>query len=35
MRLIDQYAGWYTPTILMLAGVVLFFTRDQGGMSGR
>ena len=33
MRLIDRYAGWYTPTILMLAGVVLFFTRDQGGMS--
>jgi len=28
MRLIDQYAGWYTPTIIMLAGVVLFFTHD-------
>jgi Cd2+/Zn2+-exporting ATPase len=27
-RLVDQYAKWYTPTILMLAGVVLFFTRD-------
>lgn len=26
MRLIDRYAGWYTPTILMLAGIVLFFT---------
>ena len=26
MRIIDQYAGWYTPTILMLAGVVMFFT---------
>jgi Cd2+/Zn2+-exporting ATPase len=25
MRLIDQYASWYTPTILMLAGIVLFF----------
>ena len=25
MRLIDQYAAWYTPTILMLVGVVLFF----------
>jgi Cd2+/Zn2+-exporting ATPase len=32
MRLIDRYAGWYTPTILMLAGAVLFFTRDQGGL---
>jgi Cd2+/Zn2+-exporting ATPase len=32
MRMIDRYAGWYTPTILMLAGAVLFFTRDQGGM---
>ncbi len=29
MRLIDRYAGWYTPTILMLAGTVLFFTRDM------
>ncbi|MFW6065727.1 MAG: heavy metal translocating P-type ATPase [Planctomycetota bacterium] len=29
MRLIDRYAGFYTPTILMLAGVVLFFTRDM------
>lgn len=25
MRLIDQYASWYTPTIVMLVGVVLFF----------
>jgi Cd2+/Zn2+-exporting ATPase len=25
MRLIDQYAAWYTPTVLMLVGVVLFF----------
>ena len=32
MRLIDRYAGWYTPTILMLAGAVLFFTHDQGGL---
>lgn len=30
MRLIDRYAGWYTPTILMLAGVVLFFTHKMG-----
>ena len=29
MRLIDRYAGWYTPTILMLAAVVLFFTEDK------
>ena len=29
MRLIDRYAGWYTPTILMLAGAVLFFTGEM------
>ncbi len=29
MRMIDRYAGWYTPTILMLAGAVLFFTREM------
>ncbi len=28
MRLIDQYASWYTPITLMLTGVVWFFTRD-------
>ncbi|MBN2182823.1 MAG: cation-translocating P-type ATPase [Sedimentisphaerales bacterium] len=28
MRIIDRYARWYTPTILMIAGIVLFFTRD-------
>ncbi|MBN1491300.1 MAG: cadmium-translocating P-type ATPase, partial [Phycisphaerae bacterium] len=28
MRLIDRYAGWYTPTILMLAAIVLFFTKE-------
>jgi len=28
MRIIDRYAKWYTPTILMIAGIVLFFTRD-------
>ncbi len=32
MRFIDRYAGYYTPTILMLAGAVLFFARAQGGM---
>ena len=26
VRMIDRYAGWYTPTVLMLVGVVLFFT---------
>ncbi len=28
MRLIDSYVGWYAPTVLMIAGIVLFFTRD-------
>jgi len=28
MRIIDRYVKWYTPTILMIAGIVLFFTRD-------
>ncbi len=28
MRLIDQYAHWYVPTILMIAGIVWFITRD-------
>jgi len=32
MRLMDQYVQWYTPTILMLAAIVLFFTYDQYGM---
>ena len=29
MRIIDSYVKWYTPTILMIAGIVLFFTRDM------
>ena len=29
MRLIDRYAAYYTPAILMIAGVVLFLTRDM------
>ncbi len=29
MRLIDQYASWYTPVTLMIAGVVWFFTHDM------
>jgi len=32
MRLMDRYVVWYTPTILMLAGIVLFFTYKQYGM---
>lgn len=28
MRMIDQYAAWYTPTVLMLVGAVLFLTLD-------
>ena len=26
MRIIDRYVKWYTPTVLMIAGIVLFFT---------
>lgn len=29
MRLIDRYAGWYTPTVLMLVAVVLFLTLNH------
>ncbi len=29
MSIIDRYAGYYTPTILMIAATVLFFTRDM------
>ena len=29
MRLIDRHSAWYTPTILMIAGTVLFFSRDM------
>jgi Cd2+/Zn2+-exporting ATPase len=29
MRLIDKYAGWYTPTVCMLAAVVWFFAEDK------
>ena len=28
MRMIDRYVKWYAPTILMIAGIVLFFTAD-------
>ena len=29
MRLVDRYAGWYTPTICMLAAMVWFFSEDR------
>ena len=29
MRLIDRYAAWYTPTVLMLVGVVLFLALNN------
>lgn len=32
MRLIDRYVVWYTPVVLMLAGLVLFFTKDDNGI---
>jgi len=28
MRIIDRYVRWYTPTVLMIAGIVLFFTSN-------
>lgn len=28
MRLIDQYSQWYTPAMLMVIGLILFFTRS-------
>jgi Cd2+/Zn2+-exporting ATPase len=28
MRIIDYYVKWYTPTILMIAGIVLYFTES-------
>jgi Cd2+/Zn2+-exporting ATPase len=28
MRIIDSYIKWYVPTVLMIAGIVLFFTRN-------
>ena len=27
MRMIDRYAGWYTPTVIMIVATVLFITR--------
>ncbi len=28
MKLIDQHMGWYTPTIVMLAGMILYFSGE-------
>ncbi len=28
MRIIDTYVKWYTPTVLMIAGIVWFFTQE-------
>ncbi len=28
MKIIDRHVRWYTPTILMIAGIVLFFTGE-------
>jgi Cd2+/Zn2+-exporting ATPase len=28
MRIIDRYINWYMPTILMIAAIVLFFTKN-------
>ena len=28
MRIIDRYIKWYVPTVLMIAAIVLFFTRN-------
>ncbi len=30
MRMIDRYAGWYTPTVLMLVAIVWVFTHQAG-----
>ena len=29
MRIIDRYVKWYTPTVLMIAAIVWFFTKDS------
>jgi Cd2+/Zn2+-exporting ATPase len=29
MRIIDRYIQWYVPTVLMIAAIVLFFTRNM------
>jgi len=32
MRIIDRYIRWYTPTILMIAAIVFYFTARSGGL---
>ena len=32
VRMIDQYAGFYTPTILMIAGLTWWFTKDMNSV---
>jgi Cd2+/Zn2+-exporting ATPase len=34
MRLIDRYAGWYTPTVLMLAAIVFIFSKNPSRSIG-
>ena len=34
MRMIDRYAGWYTPTVLMLVAIVWIFSQQSGRDSG-
>jgi Cd2+/Zn2+-exporting ATPase len=29
MQIVEQHAQWYTPTILMIAGIILYFSRDM------
>jgi len=29
MKIVEQHAQWYTPTVFMVAGVILYFTRDM------
>lgn len=29
MRIVDQYVTWYTPVIVMISGIILYFTRDM------
>ncbi len=33
MRIIDQYVGWYTPTILMIAVLIFVFTNIDNAIS--
>jgi Cd2+/Zn2+-exporting ATPase len=35
MRLVDRYAGFYTPTVLMIAATVLYFNRDMPDVAMR